>query len=138
MSGCSDKKRDNSVSENAEAVARKAYDALNQGFASGKWDDFFDLFGAEADVILPAPNTGRFTGTEGKAKAVEFFGQFAAGVAQFGEVEIIGQTVAADRMIFEDRAKGTVGGEPYEALHCIHIIVKDGKVTGFHEYNRPV
>lgn len=126
------------MSESVEAVARKAYEALTQGFDTGEWNGFFELFGPEADVILPAPATGRFTGTEGRAKAVEFFSQFTAGAAQLGEVEIIGQTVAADRVIFEDRAKGTVGGEPYEALHCIHIIVKDGKVAGFHEYNRPV
>jgi ketosteroid isomerase-like protein len=126
------------VSESVEAIARKAYDALTQGFHSGQWDGFFDLFGPEVDVILPAPATGRFTGAEGRAKTVEFFSQFTAGAAQLGEIEIIGQTVAADRVIFEDRSKGTVGGEPYEALHCIHIIVKDGKVAGFHEYNRPV
>ncbi|NMO51797.1 hypothetical protein HH310_11405 [Actinoplanes sp. TBRC 11911] len=126
------------MSESVEAVARKAYEALTQSFETGQWDGFFELFGPEADVILPAPATGRFTGAEGRAKAVEFFSNFTAGVAQLGEVEIIGQTVAADRMIFEDRAKGTVGGEPYEAYHCIHIIVQDGKVAGFHEYNRPV
>ena len=32
---------------------------------------------------------------------------------------------------------GEVFGEPYEAPHCIHIVVRDGIVVGFHEDNRP-
>jgi hypothetical protein len=126
------------MSDDVEAIGQKAYDALNHGFETGEWDGYFELFGPEVDAILPAPATGRFTGTEGRAKLVEFFSQFVRGAAQLGEVEDIGKTVAADRVIFEDRAKGTVGGEPYEALHCLHFIIRDGKVVGFHEYNRPV
>lgn len=126
------------MSDDVDVVGQKAYDALIQGFQSGHWEGFFEFFGPEVDALLPSPATGRFSGAEGRAKLVEFFSQFVRGAAQLGEVEDIGKTVAADRVIFEDRAKGTVGGEPYEALHCLHFIIRDGKVVGFHEYNRPV
>lgn len=126
------------MSDDVQAVAQKAYDTLTQSFQSGLWEGFFELIGPEVDAILPAPASGRFTGTEGRAKLVEFFSQFGPGMARFDEVELIGKTVGEDRVVFEDRAKGEAFGEPYEALHCIHIIVRDGSVVGFHEYNRPV
>ena len=126
------------MSDDVQAVAEKAYAALTQSFETGEWDTFFELFGPEVDAILPAPASGRFTGVEGRAKLVEFFSQFTGGAAHFDEVELIGKTVGADRVVFEDRGKGSAFGEPYEALHCIHMIVRDGMVVGFHEYNRPV
>ncbi|NMO55263.1 SnoaL-like domain-containing protein [Actinoplanes sp. TBRC 11911] len=118
-------------------IAQKTYDALNESFGSGVWDGFFDLFGPEVDVIVPAPGSGRFTGTEGRAKLVEFFSMFKPGMARFDEVEEVGVTVGEDRVVFENWARGEVNGQPYEARHCIHVMVRDGKAVGFHEYNRP-
>jgi hypothetical protein len=126
------------MSDDVDVVGQKAYDALIQGFKSGQWERFFEFFGPEVDALLPSPATGRFTGAEGRTKLVEFFSQFTLGVARFDEIEIIGKTVGADRVVFEDRSKGVILGDPYEALHCIHIIVRDGRVVGFHEFNRPV
>ena len=127
------------MSEQVEAVAQKAYDTLTVSLQSGEWAEFFDLFGPEVDVILPAPvSSGRFTGTEGRAQLVETFSRFTPGLVRFDTVELIGKTVGADRVVFEDRATGEAFGEPYDARHCLHFIVRDGKVVGFHEYNRPV
>jgi ketosteroid isomerase-like protein len=120
-------------------TAEKAYEALLEGFRSAEWKGFFDLLGAEVDCILPAPHPGQhYTGTEGREKMVEFFSQFTAGVTRFDQTEIIGRTVAEDRVVFEDWARGEVFNEPYAARHCIHFMVRDRKVTGFHEYNRPL
>jgi ketosteroid isomerase-like protein len=124
------------MSDDVRTVAQKTYDALNQAFQTGEWEEFFDLFGPEVDLILPTPGTGRFTGSEGRQKLVEFFSVFKPGTTRFDEVDDISAAVAADRVVFENLARGEVFGEPYEARHCIHIMVRGGKAVGFHEYNR--
>ncbi|MDG4840160.1 nuclear transport factor 2 family protein [Micromonospora sp. WMMD967] len=126
------------MSDDVRVIADKAYDALIEGFQTGSWEGFFDLFDDEVDVILPAPQTGHFTGTEGREKLVGFFGVFAPGASRFDQVEVISKTVAEDRVVVEDWARGVFFGEPYAARHCIHLMVRNGKVVGFHEYNRPL
>lgn len=126
------------MSDDVVVAAMRAYDRLFESFSTGQWEGFFALFGPEVDVILPTPASGHFRGTEGRAKLVETFSQYTEGSARFDKVELIGRTVGEDRVVFEDRGKGVVFGEPYEALHCIHFIIDDGMVVGFHEYSRPV
>lgn len=105
-----------------QAVARKAYGALFQSFQTGQWEGFFEFFGPEVDVILPPRRAAASPGPRG-AKLIELFSRFTPGSAHFDEVEIISKTVGADRVVFENWGKGEVFGEPYEARHCIHIIV---------------
>ncbi len=126
------------MSDDVWVIGDKAYDALIQGFQTGSWEGFFDLFDDEVDVILPAPQTGHFTGVEGREKLVGFFSVFTPGASRFDKVEVISRTVAEDRVVFEDWARGVFFNEPYAARHCIHVMVRNGKVVGFHEYNRPL
>ncbi|SIN14581.1 nuclear transport factor 2 family protein [Micromonospora cremea] len=124
------------MNDDVRVIGDQAYDALIQGFQTGSWKSFFDLFGAEVDLILPAPQTGHFTGPEGREKLVAFFSAFTPGTSRFDRVEVIHKTVAEDRVVIEDWARGVAFNEPYAARHCIHIMVRDGKAVGFHEYNR--
>jgi ketosteroid isomerase-like protein len=124
------------MTDDVRVVAQKTYDALNESFNSGEWQPFFDYFGPEVDLILPTPGTGHFTGVEGRQKLVEFFSMFKPGTSRFDEVDDYGMTVGEDRVVFENWGRGEVFGEPYEARHCIHILVRNGKAVGFHEYNR--
>ncbi|MEH1164010.1 hypothetical protein V6V47_01335 [Micromonospora sp. CPCC 205539] len=126
------------MNDDVRVVAEEAYDALIQGFQTGTWKGLFDLLGAEVDVILPAPQAGHFTGSEGREKLIGFFSLFTPGTSRFDQLEVIHKSVAEDRVVFEDWARGTVFNEPYAARHCIHIMVRDAKVVGFHEYNRPL
>jgi ketosteroid isomerase-like protein len=124
------------MTDDVWVVGQKTYDALNEGFETGEWQSFFDYFGPEVDLILPTPASGHFTGAEGRQKLVEFFSMFKPGTVHFDEVDDFGTTVGEDRVVFENWARGQVFGEPYEARHCFHILVRDGKAVGFHEYNR--
>jgi ketosteroid isomerase-like protein len=120
------------------ACADKAYDALMEGFRTAEWRGLFDLLADEVDCILPAPQAGHFTGVRGREEFIAFFSQLGGDITQIAETEVIAKTVAGDRVIFEDWARGTFFNQPYAARHCIHFMIHDGKVTGFHEYNRPL
>jgi ketosteroid isomerase-like protein len=126
------------MSNDVLVYGEKAYAALNEGFTTGEWGAFFDLLADEVDCILPAPESGHFKGGEGREKMVQFFGQFAKGAAEFEEGGLVGMTVAEDRVVVEDWARGKVFNEPYAARHCLHIMISDSKIVGFHEYNRPL
>jgi ketosteroid isomerase-like protein len=126
------------MASNVLEQAEKAYAALYDGFRTADWSGLFDLLADDVDCILPAPETGHFTGIEGREKMVAFFSQFGGDISRITESELIGKTVADDRVVFEDWARGMFFNEPYAARHCFHIMVRGEKVVGFHEYNRPL
>jgi ketosteroid isomerase-like protein len=118
--------------------AEKAYNALLAGFRTGEWKGFFDLLSDEVDCILPAPEPGHYKGAEGRKKMIDFFGRLRGDLTRIAETEIVAKTVAEDRVVFEDWARGTFFNKPYAARHCIHIMIRNGKVVGSHEYNSPL
>jgi ketosteroid isomerase-like protein len=119
-------------------VAEEAFAQLTEGLMKGKWEAFFNLFADEVDLILPyPPSSGHYTGAEGREKLIAFFKPLGVEGNRVTEVVSSVKIFAKDRVIFEDHSRGELGGQPFEGFDCIHIVVADGKVVGFHEYFAP-
>jgi ketosteroid isomerase-like protein len=127
------------VESSVAAYAEKAYQHLCEGLATGQWQPFFDLLADEVDLIWPFPPVaGHYTGVEGRKTIAEIFSQLGGEGNRITDVTVYGKTVSTDRVVFEDHSRGEFFGRPYEGRHCIHLIMRDAQVVGFHEYTAAV
>jgi ketosteroid isomerase-like protein len=122
------------MSTDISSLADETYRRFSAGFSDGRWDEFFELVAEEVDFRWPAePGAGHFTGVEGRQTFEQRVRPFG-GESRITDVEPTARTIVGDVAIFEDEARGIVGGAPYRARHCLFFTFRDGRVVGFREY----
>jgi ketosteroid isomerase-like protein len=117
------------------AQADRAYELFCRGMRDGQWQGFRDLLDDEVDLLWPyPPSAGQYGGVDGKQKLMVFLDQFGGKDNQITEIEIVNRIVCQDRVVYEDRGRGTIFNQPYEGRHCVILTMHDDRVAGFHEY----
>jgi hypothetical protein len=123
------------MSTSTFAIAQQAFEAFEQGWATGNFQPFLNSLTDEFIFWYPyGEYRGKFSGYEGKAMIVAK----CRGHSESGDRLIFSKphhiTSSSTTVMFEFECEGVLGGEPYEGRLAIALDVSGNKISGFREY----
>lgn len=118
------------IDESAFAVAMQAFDALDEGARTGKWDNFIAYL--HEDLTWFGPVDG-FQGMQhGKQSAADLFKHHAAVTRTHWELKNV--VANGNEIGFESWTSGTIEDKSYGNQLLMLFVIEDGKIRHFREY----